>query len=41
MLLRARYFDDWLESITGRGGIRQVLLMAVRQDANHDRWTLP
>jgi O-methyltransferase involved in polyketide biosynthesis len=41
MLLRTRYFDDWLESITGRCGIRPVVRMATGLDANHGRWTLP
>jgi methyltransferase (TIGR00027 family) len=41
MVLRTRYFDDWLESITGRDGIHQVVLMAAGLDTRAYRLVWP
>jgi methyltransferase (TIGR00027 family) len=41
MVLRTRYFDDWLGSITGRDGIRQIVLMAAGLDTRAYRLRWP
>ncbi len=41
MVLRTRYFDDWLESITARDGIRQVVLLAAGLDTRAWRLAWP
>jgi methyltransferase (TIGR00027 family) len=41
MVLRTRYFDDWLGSITARDGIRQIVLMAAGLDTRAYRLRWP
>jgi methyltransferase (TIGR00027 family) len=41
MVLRTRYFDDWLGLIAGRDGIRQVVLMAAGLDTRAYRLGWP
>ena len=41
MVLRTRYFDDWLESISGRDGIRQIVLLAAGLDTRSYRLRWP
>jgi methyltransferase (TIGR00027 family) len=41
MVLRTRYFDDWLGSITGRDGIRQIVLLAAGLDTRAYRLSWP
>lgn len=41
MVLRTRYFDDWLGLISGRDGIRQVVLMAAGLDTRAYRLDWP
>ena len=41
MVLRTRYFDDWLGSAAGRDGIRQIVLMAAGLDTRAYRLQWP
>ena len=41
MVLRTRYFDDWLVSVAGRDGIRQIVVMAAGLDTRAYRLHWP
>lgn len=41
IILRTRYFDEWLERVTGRDAIRQVVLMAAGLDTRAYRLAFP